>query len=173
MVRLTSDALITSWSPAFRTTGMAPLAMLWFFILILHGTAEVDTFAFIKIKVGIAIQALILGRTVATLAIWWATLANCIIDPESNRALWNTRSMSWVVEGQQVEVISTSCTISDWWTGGASGITCSTSFAVSMREGTNWASQETSSLINIIDISAGIVFNGSTRGAISSKLYAG
>lgn len=58
--RLTVDALVSCGSIALGTTGMAPLAVIVFVVLIFHGAAEINALSLVKIEVGIASQTLVI-----------------------------------------------------------------------------------------------------------------
>lgn len=137
MPRFALDTLVASRSPALGATGMTPLAVALLLVSILHGATEVNTFAVVQIEVGIAGQALVLGGTVATLAVGSAAQADGgTIGPETERAFGDARSVGCVVEGQKIEIIGAGRTISDRRAERASGVALSACLALHVGEST-------------------------------------
>jgi hypothetical protein len=85
---------------------MAPLAMPAASVSVPHGSALVDALPLLHEEVGVALQALVLGWPVALLAVFIAQLASAAVDPKSDRALGHALSVSAIVEGQEVEIMS-------------------------------------------------------------------
>ncbi len=68
---------------------MAPVTVA-LVVFVLHRTAGVDAFVVIKVEVGVAGEALVFRRTVASFAVGGAALANGCVSPKANRALGHT-----------------------------------------------------------------------------------
>ena len=70
---------MSGWTPAFLARWMAPLTMTTFLVRILHCTAKEGTFSLVEMKIWIALETLILGRTITTFAILVAPLTDIIL----------------------------------------------------------------------------------------------
>lgn len=135
--RFAVDALVASGSPALGATGMAPLTVALLLVSILHGAAEVDAFALVQVEVGVAGQTLVLGGTVATLAVGSAALTDGgTVGPETKRAFGDAGSVGCVVEGQKVEIIGAGRAISDRRAARTSGVALSACLALHVGEST-------------------------------------
>ena len=124
-------------APTFLAGGMAPLAVQWFFISVFHCRAEVYAWTLLKVEIWVAGFALPFWWSIATFAVFRASLAHSVIDPETKRALRDTGNVSWVIERQKVEIGFTNNTISETWTLNASWITFSASSTLIMLEKSN------------------------------------